>query len=559
MSRLLWCLVALAAWAGCSDPSQEKLPWRAPIWGEPPGDRILMQAEPLSLGGDARQVEPGQARFAGFRVYGGRFTRLRLVVRPLEAGVDPVVALYGPRRDGEIWGRPLLVLDDDAPDALGVNLEGFTLPQRGEYLIMVGYHPQSEPGPLELALACEDGCEGVVPCPSLSCLEEPCERGWRNDARGCRSCECLDECDTSADCPSDQICVGRQCRGDCICADDVAPVCGVDGQTYANACEARCLNIEVLTAGACPQECPALDCAQSCAAGYRLGEDGCPICACRDLCELCEERINPVCTRNGTTAPNACLAQCQGEEVAYAGRCLVDCSPLICELECPGDYLRDADGCEICECFNEPCVEDGRFVCGVNGVTYDSECEAERAGVEIALRGACPRLCDAQGACLAPLECQALGGCQVGQEGCVGVCSAPQPLLCDQAGACLPGFTCQEGVCVLSCDCSPLFDPVCGVDDQTYLNPCVARCGRVGVVKAGACCGVGALDGCMLECENGFALDADDCEICACREVPPCECSPVENPVCGADQRTYRNSCQAQCAGQRQWQEGACL
>jgi len=44
------------------------------------------------------------------------------------------------------------------------------------------------------------------------------------------------------------------CNGPCICTKEYAPVCGVDGQTYGNACEAGCTDVEIAHVGECQED-----------------------------------------------------------------------------------------------------------------------------------------------------------------------------------------------------------------------------------------------------------------------------------------------------------------
>ena len=40
----------------------------------------------------------------------------------------------------------------------------------------------------------------------------------------------------------------------CACDANIAPVCGVDGKTYTNACQAGCAGVAVASTGACKKD-----------------------------------------------------------------------------------------------------------------------------------------------------------------------------------------------------------------------------------------------------------------------------------------------------------------
>ena len=95
----------------------------------------------------------------------------------------------------------------------------------------------------------------------------------------------------------------------CLCPENYKPVCGKNGITYSNSCEARCKKIPIL----CQRKCP------------------CKIEIPTDQC-ICPANYDPVCGANGKTYSNSCRASCSKIGVKCSGKCPCKTEDCICPL-----------------------------------------------------------------------------------------------------------------------------------------------------------------------------------------------------------------------------------
>ncbi len=246
----------------------------------------------------------------------------------------------------------------------------------------------------------------------------------------------------------------------CACPEIYSPVCGADGLTYGNSCEATCGHTTVASSGTCGSTCVALACPPIwCEYGNVVDAAGCTTCECNPP-PTCGPgpRCGLYCEFGYATDPSGCpTCTCNPPPV---------CGGLACDLYCEFGYVVDPAGCPLCAC-NPPPTCTGEL-CGLY-------CEFGYATDPTG----CP-LCECNpppppsSLCSSDAECGPGGFCDYSMP----ICAAPD---------CLPGAPCPPSMCWGTC--------------------------RTGVTCAPLAC--------LLFCEFGFARDATGCEICACNEPPP--------------------------------------
>jgi hypothetical protein len=278
------------------------------------------------------------AGYAGYAFVGRAGATVSLALDGI--GNDPVLYVYGPKL-GETWSYARRRGMNDDHDGLDSFLE-LELPEDGTYLVLAREY-WGEAGSFALTLSCagEDcraecspDCPAGAECDRIVCIRAPCPsfcavEGDEPEPPPPASCGSrgLPACPDGQFCnwAEDALCGATDIPGACttiptVCTRDVRPVCGCDGSTYSNACNAHARGVSVAREGACETE--PRGCTTSGCSGQVCIEEGSPpvITTCDARPEYaclahsrCERQPDGQCGWTPTPEQQSCLDRIAGD------------------------------------------------------------------------------------------------------------------------------------------------------------------------------------------------------------------------------------------------------
>ncbi|XP_029283784.1 reversion-inducing cysteine-rich protein with Kazal motifs-like [Cottoperca gobio] len=261
---------------------------------------------------------------------------------------------------------------------------GCKLGEASEFLVQQDSRIQvpTRSGPSGCHEVCSCGVSGRLEnCVEMPCVDtdKPCSVAGQRKSHGtsfrmdCHVCSCF---------AGDTICSKRQCLGlnsseedrrrftglPCSCPYHFIPVCASNGRTYPSACVARCMGFkdQQFVFGVCRLTLPCSSklCQrnQRCIPKYRVCLSDASDCLqyeCVGRPPACDKSsVEPACDTDGLVYPSVCQLQQAGKNLAYMGHC--------------------QDACK------KP-----QQVCGHNGETYSTVCDAFSDRVAVDYEGSC--------------------------------------------------------------------------------------------------------------------------------------------------------------------------
>ncbi len=212
-------------------------------------------------------------------------------------------------------------------------------------------------------------------------------------------------CEENGDCGAGAWCIkaAGDCEGEgqCVplpggdCPAVWMPVCGCDGVTYGNDCEAASAGVNVDFEGECEVMPPICetdgDCDEGAYCAKDVGEcEGVGICEEKPM--GCGDVWDPVCGCDGETYGNGCEAAAAGVSVDYDGECGVEEGCWADDMCAPGEFcFYPGCGAKSGDCIEIPqiCPAVWDPVCGCDGETYGNLCTLMAAGQSMDYEGEC--------------------------------------------------------------------------------------------------------------------------------------------------------------------------